>query len=707
MAILNSIRKRGVFLIIIIALALFSFILADVIRNGGFSSEKSLTTVATINGETLTRDIFMKQVELTQRNLGENGTTAQAMNMVWDRELRNVLQQQQYDALGLTAQKQQLEESLRMGLASNPTFQDADGVFSALKVQEYIANVKATNPTAYQQWLDYENNLKSGALQTTYYNMIKAGMRSTLSEGEQEYRYQNDKINMQYVYVPFTSIPDTDVSVTDSEIEAYIKKNAADYEQTPQVDVQFVSFSEAPSDEDIADAETAITSLLKDREVYNSNIKATEILKGLENTQDYQNFIDDNSDVPFQDRYFFKSDIPEAIAEDLFATPLNGIYGPYKLGNNNNISKVIGITQMPDSVQSRHILIRYQGSFRASDAITRSKEDAKSMADSITRVLKRNKNKFEALAKTLSDDKSNSDTGGDLGYVGPGKMTKEFNDFIFDNKTGVLGVVETEFGFHVVEVQEQKNKQKAMKFATLSKEIEASEKTLNEVFANASRFELAAQKGDFSQIAKEQELALKPVNKIGALDATIPGVGNNRSIVNWAFEEDVSVGDVKRFSILDGYVVVQLTRKSPKGLMSIAEASSLVMPKLRNAYKAKQIMATISGDDLNAIASSQGITVQNATAITMAAPTIPGAGAEPEVVGAAFAKAAGETTSLIAGEKGVFKVRVTAVNNAPALENYASYANQLNSAATPAVNTKVYQALKNAAEIEDNRANFF
>ena len=707
MAILNSIRKRGVFLIIIIALALFSFILADVIRNGGFSSEKSLTTVATINGETLTRDIFMKQVELTQRNLGENGTTAQAINMVWDRELRNVLQQQQYDALGLTAQKEQLEESLRMGLASNPTFQDADGVFSSLKVQEYIANVKATNPTAYQQWLDYENNLKSGALQTTYYNMIKAGMRSTLSEGEQEYRYQNDKINMQYVYVPYTSIPDTDVSVTDSEIEAYIRKNAADYEQTPQVDVQFVSFSEAPSDEDIADAETAITSLLKDREVYNSNIKATEILKGLENTQDYQNFINDNSDVPFQDRYFFKSDIPEAIAEDLFATPLNGIYGPYKLGNNNNISKVIGITQMPDSVQSRHILIRYQGSFRASDAITRSKEDAKAMADSIAGVLKRNKNKFEALAKTLSDDKSNSDNGGDLGYSGPGKLTKDFNDFIFDNKTGTLGVVETEFGFHVVEVQEQKNKQKAMKFATISKEIEASEKTLNEVFANASRFEVAAQKGDFSQIAKTQELALKPVNKIGALDATIPGVGNNRSIVNWAFGEDVSVGDVKRFSILDGYVVVQLTRKSPKGLMSIAEASSLVMPKLRNAYKAKQIMATISGDDLDAIASSQGITVQNATAITMAAPTIPGAGAEPEVVGAAFAKAAGETTSLIAGEKGVFKVRVTAVNNAPALENYASYANQLNSAATPAVNTKVYQALKNAAEIEDNRANFF
>ena len=141
--------------------------------------------------------------------------------------------------------------------------------------------------------------------------------------------------------------------------------------------------------------------------------------------------------------------------------------------------------------------------------------------------------------------------------------------------------------------------------------------------------------------------------------------------------------------------------------MSIAEASALVMPKVRNQKKAIQIKASMIGDDLDVIATAQGVSVQNATAITMAAPTIPGAGAEPAVVGAAFAKAAGETTGLITGEKGVFKVRVTAVNNAPVLETYTLYANRLNNAATPTVNTKVYQALKNAAEIDDNRANFF
>ncbi|MGK0387246.1 MAG: peptidyl-prolyl cis-trans isomerase D [Patiriisocius sp.] len=707
MAILNSIRKRGVFLIIIIALALFSFIAGDVIRNGGFSSEKSLTTVGTVNGETLTRDTFMKQVETTQRSLGENGSTAQAMNLVWDRELRNVLQQQQYDALGLIAQKEQLDESLRLGLASNPTFQDAEGSYSDLKVQEYIANIKATNATAYQQWLDYENNLKSSALQTTYYNMIKSGMRSTLNEGEQQYRFENDKINMQYVYVPYTKIPDTEVEVTDAEIEAYIRTNASDFEVAPQVDIQYVTFTEEPSEADIKDAEADIAALLDDEDIYNKNIDARETIKGLRNTTNYLEFVNDNSDVPFQDRYFFKSDIPVTIAENLFATEVGGIYGPYKLESTNNISKIIAEKQMPDSVQSRHILIRYQGSFRASDAITRSKEDAKTMADSLNAVITKTSSKFEELAKTMSDDKSNSDKGGDLGFSRPGKMVPTFNDFIFDNETGTVGVVETDFGYHIVEVLEQKNKQRAIKIATVSKAVEASEKTLNDVFANASKFELASQKGDFSEIAKSQELALRPVNKIGALDANIPGVGNNRSIVNWAFGEEATVGDVKRFSIPEGYVIVQLTRKSEKGLMSIAEASALVTPKIRNKKKAEKIMSTMIGDDLNAVATSQSVTVQNATAITMAAPTIPGAGAESEVVGAAFAKAAGESTNVIAGEKGVFKVRVTAVNNAPALENYASYSNQLNSAATPTVNTKVYEALKNAAEIEDNRANFF
>ncbi len=707
MAILNSIRKRGVFLIIIIALALFSFILSDVIKNGGFSTEKSLTTVATVNGENMPREAFMKKVETTQRSLGPTGTTAQAVSSVWERELRAVLQGQQYDQLGLTAQSEKLEEEMRNGLATNATFQDASGNYSPGKVQEYVANVKLNNPTAYQAWIDYEESLKSITLQNTYYNMIKGGLRSTLNEGEQQYRFENNKRNLQYVFVPYTKIPDADVEVTDAEITSYVKSNASDFEVAPQVDIQYVSFSEAPSDEDIAAAETEIKSVLKDKQEFNRATNATETVKGLVNTTNYAEFVNTYSDAAFQDRYFFKKDLPASIADTLFASSVGSIYGPYKAGNTNNITKIIEEKMMPDSVQSKHILIRYKGSMRASDAIVRSKEDAKKLADSLNNAIQRSSSKFEELAIAFSDDKSNNEQGGDLGFSGPGRMVPAFDAFIFDNPVGSVGVVETDFGFHVVGVEDQRNKQRAIKVATITKEVEASEKTLNNVFSEASKFEIASQKGDFAEVAKSQELALKPVNKIGALDANIPGVGNNRTIVNWAFNDETEIGDVKRFSTNGGYVIAQLTRRSPKGLMSVAEASAIVSPKIRNKKKAAKIRAGISGESLQDIASSQGLTVQTATAITMAAPTLAGAGSEPLAIGAAFSKEVGGATELIDGEKGVFKLKVLAINNAPDLETYATYSNQLNSAATPAVNTKVYQALKKGADIEDNRSNMF
>ena len=129
---------------------------------------------------------------------------------------------------------------------------------------------------------------------------------------------------------------------------------------------------------------------------------------------------------------------------------------------------------------------------------------------------------------------------------------------------------------------------------------------------------------------------MNPVNKIGELDAVIPGIGNNRQIVNWAFEENTKVGDIKRFSVTDGYVIAQLTRKNPKGLLSVAEASATVTPIIRNEKKAKMIRESITGTTLQEMAASQNVTVKKASAMTMANPTIAGAGNEPKVVGAAF-----------------------------------------------------------------------
>ncbi len=694
MAILNNIRKHGIFLIIIIALALFSFVLSGVLK-GNNRAAKGESTVATINGVDISREEFMKKVEATQRNLGPNNRTNQAMNIVWNQELRRVLLEEQYEELGLSAESAQIGNSLRSTLANSPTFQDESGQFSEAKLQEYLASIKnradSGDPRDFNAWLDYEKNITNSVLENNYFNLIKGGLITTLAEGEQEYHFQNDNVNIQYLYVPYTKIADEDVTVTDAEIEAYIRAHSKDYEVDPQVDIQYVTFNEDPSAEDEAVAKEEISKLINDFEA------ATNIPE----------FVNANSEITYTDRWFLKKDLPANIADTLMNMPLNKVYGPYKDGFTYNLAKVFETKQMADSAKARHILIRYAGLQSAPQDVVRTQEDAKKLADSILGLVKKDASKFDALAAEFSEDLSNKDKGGDLGYFTPGRMVKPFNDFIFDNKTGDMGVVETDFGFHVISIDDQKNIQKAVKVAVILKNIEPSEKTINEVFSKSTKFELAAKDGDFAKLAEEKGLDVKPVNKIGELDANIPGIGENRSIVTWAFNEETKIGDIKRVNTTNGYVVVQLTRKSPKGLMSIAEASATVLPILRNQKKAEKISASITSEDINEAASSQNVTLKTASALTMANPTIAGVGTEPKVVGVAFGLKAGETSKLIDGEKGVFMVKVTAVNTAPDIQDYTSYANQLNKKEASTINTNAYNALKNAAEIEDNRADFY
>ncbi|QIE59401.1 peptidylprolyl isomerase [Rasiella rasia] len=704
MAVLNKIRQRSVFLIIIIALALFSFVLADVLRNGGFSSDKSVSTVATVNGVELDRVDFMNKVEAQQKQLPATAPPGQALNAVYDREVKRVLLEEQYETLGLTVQEDQLNDALSTYLSGNPTFQNEAGQFSQAKLDEYVASIR-TNRQASQQWDDYIKSTKTAVLEETYFNLVTAGLVSTLADGEQEYRYQNDKINLEYAFVPFTKIADEEVPVSDSEIEAYIKSHQKEYEVAPQVDIQYISISEAASQQDIEDAELKIEKLLNERVEFNELTKQNDTIAGFRNTADIAGFVNANSENPYQDRWMFKKDIPASIKDTIYNLEVGEIYGPYKVDNTLNLSKVVAARQLPDSAKVRHILIPI--GLSQADSITRTKEQAKVTADSLYNILKGNKGKFTGFVKDMSSDIASVGNDGVYDYFPYNQMVPAFRDFSFEKNVGDMGVVETRFGYHIVDVLGQKDKQRVIKVATITQDIEASEQTLNTVFSEATTFELDAQKGDFIEVAKAAGYSAKPVNKIGELDATIPGVGNNRAIVKWAFEEETEVGDIKRFSVSDGYVVAQLTRKNPKGLMSIAEASPRITPILRKEKKAAKIKETITGTTLQEVAASQGVTVQTATAVTMAAPTIPGAGNEPAVVGVAFGKKAGEETDVLVGENGVYKLRVLALNPAPALENYAAFANQLNAQVTPTVNTNVYNALKEAAEIEDNRKNFF
>ncbi len=705
MAVLNKIRQRGLFLIIVIALALFSFVIGDLFRNTDALVGKSQNIVATINGKDISREDFMQKVEVAQRQLGPNGTNTQAMNRVWEQEVRQAVLETQFEELGMTVEKDQMRDLLRTNLANSPEFQNEAGLFDENKLNEYIANLKETSAVAYAQWVDYENSIGVNALQQDYFNMVKAGMTGTLAEGKLEHMLESETVDIKYVQIPYTSIPDSTVSVSKSEISSYINKHKKQYEVEATRDIRYVEFKEAATVEDENNIKQDLANLLKDQVVYNEVTKNNDTIKGFATVTNHKVFVNSNSDIKFEDRFKFKSDLPASVADTIFNMNVGDVYGPYKDGNYFKLTKVIAAIQMPDSVKARHILIPYVGAASAQPDVTQSKEQAKKTADSLLSVLKKDNSKFGEFVSTYSSDQGSVANGGSYDYFTYNTMVPEFRDYVFQNNVGDMDVVETVYGYHIIEVEGQKNKQRAIKVATVAREIEPSETTINQVFRDASNFEIAIEKGDFETVAKEKDLAVRPVNGIKVLDENIPGLGNQRAMVRWAFEEGTEVGDYKRFNLNGGYAIVQVTATNAAGLMNTEQASVTALPAIRKEKKAALIKDRISATTVEDVAAAENQTVKTALAINMKNPTISGAGKEGLVVGTAFGLKEGETSKLIEGEKGVYMVQVTKKTPAPELDNYQGFANQVGTSKMNNVNTKLYNALKEASDIEDNRAN--
>jgi len=307
------------------------------------------------------------------------------------------------------------------------------------------------------------------------------------------------------------------------------------------------------------------------------------------------------------------------------------------------------------------------------------------------------------LAMTNSDD-SSSQQGGDLGYFGPGQMVKPFNDFVFNNPIGKVGLVETEFGYHVINVTD---KQDAVKLATIAQKIAPSEATNDKVYADATKFEMEAASKDFATLAKQMKLTVTPSVRVKAIDEGFGTIQNQRQIVKWAFNSDTNIGDVKRFEIVNvGHVIAKLKKVTEKGLMAVEDAKPMVEPILKNRKKAEKIKAKLSGSSLAAIAAANKVTVLNAVDLTVENAALPGAGFEPKVVGSAFTSKVGQVSKPIDGNSGVYVIVTKSVVKAPVLKKHDEYVNKLKPQVANYAG-RVLPALKNEADIQDNRANFY
>lgn len=706
MAILSSIRKRSFFLILVIAMALFAFILADIITKGGTAADAS-QPIGEIAGKEIDRQSFDLKVEAEQQQARISQT--QAVERVWNREINNILIENEFEAIGLQASSERIKQRIAQDLEGNPLFTDDEGNFSEYMLQEYLNNIRTSNPVAYQQFQDYLNSLEISTKQDQLLQLVVGANMPTLAEAEMLYKLENNKRDIQYLQIPYSSIADSTITVSNAEIKSYMEKNRSKYEVEEQRDIEYVFFEETPSEEDLTAFKSEIAALADDRILDNEITKSQDTLQGLKNTTDYRAFINANSDVPYNDNYLFKTQVPTDVAEKVFEMEPGSIYGPYDEGDFIKLTKIVDKIVIPDSVQSAHILIAFRGATRAPAEVTRTKDEAKQMADSIFDLVKNSKTKFIEIASEVNTD-ATKDKGGDLGWTtySSKALDPKFADFIYFNPKGSVDVVETSFGYHVVRIDDQKAEKEAVKLATVSKRAQASEETGRKLYTEAIKFQSAATK-DFASAVSEFGVEAKPVRNIKRFDESITGLGSNREIIRWAFDKETKVNAVRRFDLNNGYAVARLIKKTPKGLMDVETAAATALPEIRKQKKAEKIIANLEGTDLNTLASQQGQSLKTAAELNRTSFTLSGAGKEPKVIGAAFGLQEGQVSQPIKGEQGVYVVKVTAVKPAPELDNYVSYVNQLkaNQKAPEQMLQKLFEALKNAADIKDKRAEIY
>src|SRR5690606_15978341 len=295
-----------------------------------------------------------------------------------------------------------------------------------------------------------------------------------------DYTLETESVDVSFVNIPYTSIDDKSIEVTNSDISKYINEHKKRFEVEASRDIVFVEFRETASEEDKDAIQNNVSNLMNDRVEYNEVSKLNDSIKGFRNAKDVEAFVNMYSDEKYNDAFVPKSSLPSIAQDSIFKLPVGQFYGPYKDNEMVKITKVVEETFKPDSAKVRHILIPFVGA-RADASVVKTDEQAKATADSILNIIKTKKAKFVDLLE-LSSDKVSNEKQGEIEFAYTDSFAPEFKDYSFSNNPGSIDVVKTDFGYHIVEVMSQTEKSRLIKVATLAQKIAPSETTIDNVF---------------------------------------------------------------------------------------------------------------------------------------------------------------------------------------------------------------------------------
>jgi peptidyl-prolyl cis-trans isomerase D len=662
MAVIQKIRDKYAKLAgFAVALALVGFILMDAASGRLSDLFGRDNSVAKVNGHKIDYKEYTERIqeyESLYEALGNNKIDDNTMAQIHDQVLKEMIYEKlitdQMDDLGLTITKEE-EKDMIVGANPDPLvkqfpyFKNPEtGQFDPQYLMQFEQNkLDLSNPQAQKAmelWQSMKSYIKRQRLIQKYNSLFVNAVYTPDFIINRQLKDQNFIGGVQYVKVPYTSVNDNEVKVTDADLKAYMEKHAAQYTiEEPTRSIDYVSFDLNPSSDDTTRVLTALNQLKSD----------------FASDTDVESFVNKNSDEQYVGHYVNKKNYMSAYADSILQQPVGSVYGPFYENGSYDLVKILDKATLPDSVKVRHILIKTEdrGQEIVADSI------AKRKIDSVTAAINAGAD-FKQLAEKYSDDQGSKTNGGEYTFSLQQRPTisKEFADFVFEGKPGQTKVVKVDndqyAGYHYIEILNQQDYQPTAKIAIITKPLFASEETEQTAYAKANEF--AGRNGNgkaFDDAIKSERLNRLQAQNIKVNDFVLPGLGSSREIIRWMY--DAKVGDVSPVFSLDGrYVVAKLTNIQDEGMMQLDASNRPMLESLVKAQKKADVIAKKykSMTSLASIAQSAAQQIQNADSFNAANPYVMNLGYEPKVVGYTFFDGFKQNavSPAIKGQDGVF-----------------------------------------------------
>lgn len=701
MALIGKIREKSGWAIGIVAAGLGLFIVGgDILSPTSVLRGNHSQVVGKISGEEIPVAKFQQEIDEmrytyylnTNKTPGEE-EMKQFLPQAWNQMIFKVAYQKEFDALGLEVGKEEVIDMVQGRNIHPALFQSfknpQTGQFDVAMVKNYLQNISRDQK---QQaiWLNFEKNLGPDRLRTKYEALLKKSIYVTKAETKREYLAQSDKVALKYFYVPYTSIPDNEIQLSNNDFDDYLDKNKSRFVTDPSANIEYVSYPIIPSKADTV----------------NFFSELNEIVQEFKKTDDDSLYSALNADNPVVPAWNNPGELPQSLQKTT-SFKKDSVYGPFSEGTSYKVFKIVDLkTDTAYAAKASHILFRWD---------SESDEDKKKALDKAKDILAKIKKgeKFEDMARQHGTDGTASQ-GGDLGWFGQGRMVKEFQEAVFKaTSKGLLPEpVKSQFGYHLIKVTETKTNKKYF-IASIDKSITAGDDTRDSVYKKAEALALNSKDIASFNIAvqKEPGLSKMAAPNVSASSTYINNLSNPKEIIRWIFLDAKPESISPVFEVDNQFIVAALSQKYERGEVNVESNKQQIGYLLLNDKKAEKLIEKIGADNSNIEDALKKIgntgIVNSATDITLASSTINMVGYEPEASGYGFGLKEGKTSKLIKGTSGVLIVQTVKKYPSPDIADYTVYKSQLLNTNNSKNEYFIGEAIKNKADIVDERYKFF